>query len=178
MLFMEQLPAILSSLSRVRRAIQSSLTSGADHLPRKTLLVITSISCLFSSAELTLAHRSSLLQRVKQLLANLTLDGKLTVRPYPLFLPSMRFNGLQIVITSQLATKMVNPDGSPGTFDSGVVGIMVPQLGQLNYAPCHIRHLYSGVDRSRLPPDWEDNENYILGRQPNLRVRTFPRIIS
>ena len=41
----------------------------------------------------------------------------------------LRVRDVQIVTTSQMATKMVNPDGSSGSFDSGAKGIMVPQLG-------------------------------------------------
>ena len=38
--------------------------------------------------------------------------------------------GDQIVITTQLATKLLNPDGSPASFDSGSRAVLVPQLGK------------------------------------------------
>ena len=34
------------------------------------------------------------------------------------------------MITTQLATKLLNPDGSPASFDSGSRAILVPQLGK------------------------------------------------
>ncbi|TEB23389.1 hypothetical protein FA13DRAFT_1818507 [Coprinellus micaceus] len=38
---------------------------------------------------------------------------------------------IKVIITCQLATKLLNSDGSPGTFDTGAQGIMVPQLGSV-----------------------------------------------
>lgn len=35
----------------------------------------------------------------------------------------------QIVVTSQMATKMLNGDGSAATFDTGTKAVMMPQLG-------------------------------------------------
>ncbi|KAL4067042.1 hypothetical protein V8B97DRAFT_2009691 [Scleroderma yunnanense] len=35
----------------------------------------------------------------------------------------------QVIITSQMATKILHSDGSPATFDSGSKAVMVPQLG-------------------------------------------------
>ncbi|KXN80588.1 hypothetical protein AN958_10409 [Leucoagaricus sp. SymC.cos] len=45
----------------------------------------------------------------------------------------------QVVITSQMATKMVKEDGSRGTFDEGAKGMMVPQLGS-SYLPSGRSH--------------------------------------
>ena len=63
-----------------------------------------------------------LLQKVRQVLAKATSSG---------FSPSGEGGIVTVVATTQLATKMVDSDGSPATFDSGgsVRGIMVPQLG-------------------------------------------------
>jgi hypothetical protein len=36
----------------------------------------------------------------------------------------------QVVITTQLATKLLNPDGSPASFDSGSRAVLVPLLGK------------------------------------------------
>lgn len=36
---------------------------------------------------------------------------------------------IQVVVTSQLATKLLAADGSPATFDTGARAVMVPQLG-------------------------------------------------
>ena len=37
----------------------------------------------------------------------------------------------QVVITNQLATKLLTPDGSPASFDTGSRAVLVPQLGKL-----------------------------------------------
>lgn len=37
--------------------------------------------------------------------------------------------GTQVVVSSQLATKMVNADGSTGNFETGARGVMMPSLG-------------------------------------------------
>lgn len=54
---------------------------------------------------------------------------------------------LQIVVTSQLATKMVNADGSPGTFDSGARGVVLPQLGMFS-----LNFTHSGWDDVKVKP--------------------------
>ena len=36
----------------------------------------------------------------------------------------------QIVVTTQLATKLLNPDGTLASFDSGSRAVLVPQLGK------------------------------------------------
>ena len=38
-------------------------------------------------------------------------------------------NSVQIVTTSQLSIKMINADGSSGSYDSGAHGILSPYLG-------------------------------------------------
>lgn len=82
-----------------------------------TLLVLSCMSTLFQATELSPSSKTALLQKLKQALAKLTLGNRITV-----------------VITGQLATKLLNSDGSPGTFDTGAQGIMVPQLGS-SYLP-------------------------------------------
>ncbi|EEB98484.1 hypothetical protein MPER_01996, partial [Moniliophthora perniciosa FA553] len=39
-----------------------------------------------------------------------------------------------VVITSQVATKLFNADGTPGQFETGATGVLVPQLGS-TYLP-------------------------------------------
>ncbi|TFK72477.1 hypothetical protein BDN72DRAFT_836258 [Pluteus cervinus] len=89
------------------------------HLPallsahsKVSLLVFGSIHFPFqSSPSLSNASRQALLQRLKSTLASLTIRRDLT-----------------IVVTSQLSTKLLNADGSTATFDTGGLGVMVPQL--------------------------------------------------
>lgn len=45
-------------------------------------------------------------------------------------LPHDKLTVEQVVLTSQLATKVLNKDGSAGTFDTGSTAVMVPQLGE------------------------------------------------
>ncbi|KAF9269692.1 hypothetical protein L218DRAFT_953316 [Marasmius fiardii PR-910] len=81
--------------------------------PTTSLLVINTISFPFqSSAEVKTSVKISLLEQIKQTL-----------------LRSCAAHNLTVVITSQLATKLFNPDGSPGNFDTGAKGVLVPQLG-------------------------------------------------
>ncbi|KAF9010220.1 hypothetical protein BDQ17DRAFT_1234978 [Cyathus striatus] len=76
------------------------------------LLIIASVSFPFQYPNLTLTSRNALLDTVKQALTK-----------------ACTFKNLTIVTTSQLATKLLKADGTPGTFDTGAKGIMVPQLG-------------------------------------------------
>jgi hypothetical protein len=73
--------------------------------------------------------------------------------------------------TSQLATKMINSDGSPGTFDTGALGVMVPQLGSV---PLTVQMNAWTNDcndhRFCISPIWEVLESDILPRQSDLRV--------
>ncbi|KAG6808902.1 hypothetical protein H0H92_002402 [Tricholoma furcatifolium] len=56
--------------------------------------------------------RKALLEKIKQI-----------------FTVALSSHRIAIVTTSQLSTKMLNADGSPGSFDTGAKGILVPQLG-------------------------------------------------
>ncbi|OCH88421.1 hypothetical protein OBBRIDRAFT_758211 [Obba rivulosa] len=90
-----------------------NLPSYLGEHPKVALLVLGSLSFAFQSpANLPNNARNALLDRVKQALAKACASTNLTV-----------------VITSQLATKLVNPDGSAANFDTGSRAIMVPQLG-------------------------------------------------
>ncbi|KAI0300138.1 hypothetical protein B0F90DRAFT_1725289 [Multifurca ochricompacta] len=68
---------------------------------------------------LTQSRRAILLARVKQVLARLCSSRDISV-----------------VITTQLATKLLTPDGSPASFDTGSRAVLVPQLGS-DYLPPH-----------------------------------------
>ncbi|KAH9994681.1 hypothetical protein BJV77DRAFT_295796 [Russula vinacea] len=84
------------------------------------LVILNSIWFPFqTSPGLTLSRRATLLARVRQVLAKLcsSLD-------------------IAIVITTQLATKLLNPDGTPASFDSGSRAVLVPLLGD-TYLPPH-----------------------------------------
>lgn len=45
--------------------------------------------------------------------------------------PNAEHHELQVVITSQLATKLLKPDGSAANFETGSRAIMAPALGLL-----------------------------------------------
>ncbi|KAG5727214.1 hypothetical protein E4T56_gene1410 [Termitomyces sp. T112] len=86
--------------------------------PQASLLVINSISFPFQARQdLTISARNALLEKIKQAFTIAVTGHKLT-----------------IVTTSQLSTKILNADGSTGSFDTGAKGILVPQLG-LAYLP-------------------------------------------
>ncbi|KAI9507282.1 P-loop containing nucleoside triphosphate hydrolase protein [Russula earlei] len=99
---------------------QSSLESSQIRL-----VILNSIWFPFQTAPgLTMSRRATLLVRVKQVLAKLcsSLD-------------------IAVVTTTQLATKFLNPDGTPTSFDSGSRAVLVPLLGKsvlaYNYLPPH-----------------------------------------
>ncbi|KAK7036613.1 hypothetical protein VNI00_011546 [Paramarasmius palmivorus] len=81
--------------------------------PLVSLLVIHSMSFPFQNAtELKAYQRNALYDQIKQSLAR-----------------NCATYNLATVITSQLATKLLNADGSPGNFDTGAAGVLVPHLG-------------------------------------------------
>ncbi|KAF8348585.1 hypothetical protein F5887DRAFT_950808 [Amanita rubescens] len=81
--------------------------------PSTSLLVVNSISYLFqANPTITASAKNMLLDQVKQA-----------------FSKACALRQLTVLTTSQLATKMLKPDGSPGTFDDGARGIMQPALG-------------------------------------------------
>ena len=74
-----------------------------------------------------------MLARVRQVLARLCSSLDIAVIPhlYARHLWHLLIQlGEQIVVTTQLATKLLNPDGSPASFDSGSRAVLVPQLGK------------------------------------------------
>ncbi|KAF8182005.1 hypothetical protein BJ912DRAFT_600304 [Pholiota molesta] len=85
--------------------------------PQVSLLVLSSISMPFKNPNLGISQKNFHLERVKQALSTIS-----------------ALNNVTVVITSQLSTKMVNADGTAGTFDSGAKGTMLPSLGS-SYLP-------------------------------------------
>ncbi|EPQ52080.1 hypothetical protein GLOTRDRAFT_18820, partial [Gloeophyllum trabeum ATCC 11539] len=84
-----------------------------------SLLVLNSLSFPFQSAsDLSSSTRQHILERIKPVLAR---NSNLPV--------------LQVVITTQLATKLIKQDGTSGNFDNGARGIMMPSLGNAYLPP-------------------------------------------
>ncbi|KAJ7108706.1 hypothetical protein C8R44DRAFT_803399 [Mycena epipterygia] len=99
-----------------------ALPSILDTRPKLGLLVLSSLHFPFqagSSRKLTHQTKTTVLDNIKQMLAKL---GS---------------RGITVVVTSQLATKLLAADGSPATFDTGARAVMVPQLGP-SYLPAAI----------------------------------------
>uniref|UniRef100_A0A0W0FNQ7 RecA family profile 1 domain-containing protein n=1 Tax=Moniliophthora roreri TaxID=221103 RepID=A0A0W0FNQ7_MONRR len=81
--------------------------------PMISLLVVNSMSFPFQNAtELKAFQKTALFEQIKQSLARNCATYNLTV-----------------IITSQVATKLFNADGTPGNFETGATGVLVPQLG-------------------------------------------------
>ncbi|KAJ7100017.1 P-loop containing nucleoside triphosphate hydrolase protein [Mycena belliarum] len=96
-----------------------ALPSFHDKHPKLGLLVLGSLHFPFqstSSMKLSPKTKNDVLENMKPVLVRLA------------------SRGLTIVVTSQLATKMLGPDGSPATFDTGTRAVMVPQLAP-SYLP-------------------------------------------
>jgi len=89
-----------------------TLPSFLDTHSNVRLLVLNSISFPFQTPSLNHHNRTALLDKVKQTMTKACATKSLTV-----------------VTTSQLATKVLNSDGTTGNFDTGSTAIMVPQLG-------------------------------------------------
>ncbi|KAF8889588.1 P-loop containing nucleoside triphosphate hydrolase protein [Infundibulicybe gibba] len=87
------------------------------------LLVLNSISFPFQSLpKISHSAKAHILERIKQELAVASMS-----------------KGLTVVSTSQLATKLLNADGSPGTFNTSAKGVLVPQLAP-SYLPSAKAH--------------------------------------
>lgn len=82
------------------------------------LLILNSISFPFlSHPDLQSSKRTALLEKIHQV-----------------FLQASALHNLTIITTSQMSTKLLNADGSPGNFETGAKAVMVPQLGS-TYLP-------------------------------------------
>ncbi|THH13359.1 hypothetical protein EW146_g6847 [Bondarzewia mesenterica] len=109
-----------------------NLPAFLDAHPTISLLVLNSIWFPFQSpSHITPSTRSSLLARLKQTLSQLCASRHLTV-----------------VVTNQMSTKLLNPDGSPANFDTGSRAVLVPQLGG-TYLPSGRSHRVLIVPNSR-----------------------------
>ena len=94
------------------------------------LLVLNSISFPFQShPDLPPSRKTALLGIIRQTLLQACVSNNLTVceRGFPVRVGHLRVH--QIVVTSQMATKMLSADGSAATFDTGARAVMMPQLG-------------------------------------------------
>ncbi|KAF8556835.1 hypothetical protein OG21DRAFT_1596243 [Imleria badia] len=90
----------------------------AELHPTTGLLVLNSISFPFHShPDLPPSRRTALLGIIRQTLLQACVSHNLT-----------------ILVTSQMATKMLSADGSAATFDTGARAVMMPQLGP-DYLP-------------------------------------------
>jgi len=97
-----------------------TLPSYLQENPKVSLLAIPSFSSFFQLPPATVnatSWRNRLLEFSKRIFTVACVSRNLT-----------------IVLTSQLSTKMVNADGSAGTFDTGARAIMTPSLGS-SYLP-------------------------------------------
>lgn len=87
--------------------------------PLISVMVLESVWFLFQeTSSYSRGTRGKLLVKVQQDVARLCADFKLT-----------------IITTSQLATKLVHPDGTPADFNTGSKAILVPQLGTAYLPP-------------------------------------------
>jgi len=131
----------LTSWSLIQRLFVFHPSNLISNLNQVSLLVMNSISFPFQSASLTISQKSNIMDRVKQALSKGSALQKLTVSFAASRIITWWINCLlfQVVTTSQLATKMINADGSPGTFDSGARGIMLPSLGNSLLVHCRPR---------------------------------------
>ncbi|KAF8437980.1 hypothetical protein L210DRAFT_966220 [Boletus edulis BED1] len=90
----------------------------AELSPTTGLLILNSISFPFQThPDLPPSRRTALLGIIRQTLLQACVSNNLT-----------------IVVTSQMATKMLGADGSAATFDTGARAVMMPQLGP-DYLP-------------------------------------------
>lgn len=96
-----------------------NLPTYLDEEPKPSLLVLNSLSFPFQSAsDLSSSTRQHILERIKPVLAR-----------------NCAARNLSVVITTQLATKLIKQDGTSGNFDNGARGIMMPSLGNAYLPP-------------------------------------------
>lgn len=133
--------------------------------PKTGLLVLNSLSFVFQShPDLSSSKKNAILGDIRRNLLDACIIRNVTV-----------------IVTSQMATKMLHPDGSPATFDSGTKAVMVPRLG-IKYLP--LGRLFriiivpqsrrSGIVRLVSSPSCQQHQNtlteerYILVRLTNM----------
>ncbi|KAG1823372.1 uncharacterized protein BJ212DRAFT_1323757 [Suillus subaureus] len=107
----------MTSLATIKKTFCNS-SAAADYQDLTGLLVLNSISFPFlSHPDVQSFKRTALLEKIHQV-----------------FLQASALNNLTIITTSQMSTKLLNADGSPGNFETGAKAVMVPQLGS-TYLP-------------------------------------------
>ncbi|KAG8216935.1 hypothetical protein J3R82DRAFT_7212 [Butyriboletus roseoflavus] len=118
-------------------------TVGISNLqPRFSELIDRRRGCLFSIQFLSLSNRTRILLRQGGqhywLLSDKPFFKHVRTR-FPLRVRDLRIH--QIIVTSQMATKMLSADGSAATFDTGAKAVMMPQLGSylLIDADCRLK---------------------------------------
>ncbi|KAF8162446.1 hypothetical protein K438DRAFT_1858624 [Mycena galopus ATCC 62051] len=123
----------MTTASALRRSIPQDAAKRVSHhilhtLPELVVFIHTLPSILASRPKLGLLVLSSLyfpLQASKKL----SIPAKNTVlENLKQMLVQVASRGLTIVVTSQMATKLLAADGSPANFDTGARAVMVPQL--------------------------------------------------
>ncbi|KAJ7800390.1 P-loop containing nucleoside triphosphate hydrolase protein [Mycena olivaceomarginata] len=103
---------VLHTLPELVVFIQTLPSIAAASRPKLGLLVLSSLHFpLQASKKLTIAAKNTVLENLKQMLVQIA------------------SRGVTVVVTSQMATKLLAADGSPATFDTGARAVMVPQLG-------------------------------------------------
>lgn len=126
------LPLLLNSHPKVSLQSWKVVVLPSDQIAQAALLVLNSISFPFQGAQnMSIQAKTSLLEKIKQALAKVVITRNLTVKKYPSSDARIDLTSstMKVVTTSQLSTKILNADGSPGSFDTGAKGVMVPQLG-------------------------------------------------
>ncbi|PFH50604.1 hypothetical protein AMATHDRAFT_60704 [Amanita thiersii Skay4041] len=110
------------------------LDSYMDTHQKTKLLAVDCVSFPFQlSSTLSMPTRNALLDQLKQV-----------------FMRVCSLRQLTIVTTSQMATKVLKADGTPGTFESGARGVMQPSLGQAYFPPGRMnRVVVTPTGRSR-----------------------------
>ncbi|KAH8113749.1 hypothetical protein DFH11DRAFT_1597117 [Phellopilus nigrolimitatus] len=93
-------------------ALMYGLPAFLEKHPKISLLVLNTLSFLFNTTPLSNVSKGSLLDQIKTMLAKVCASRHLNV-----------------LVTSQLATKMLSAEGSPANFDTAKKAVMVPQLG-------------------------------------------------
>ncbi|KIY47875.1 hypothetical protein FISHEDRAFT_74217 [Fistulina hepatica ATCC 64428] len=120
MLFIRNLLGLLDTerVSPLTRVIYAFLLTYALPCQKAGLLVLNMLSYPFHTAHnLRPPAKIRLLEQIRDVLMRATATYNLTV-----------------VVTCQLATKMIHPDGSPSNFDADAVGVVQSQLGT-SYLP-------------------------------------------
>lgn len=110
-------------------AFLNSLSSILEAMPKVSLLVLNSLSFPLSNLP-NPRTKPGILEHIKQVFTKAAVMKNLTVRYSAASDLILRVNRTQqIVTTSQLATKVLKDDGSPGNLAEGGRIMVVPQLG-------------------------------------------------